>query len=417
MLREMLARKLNDRRSLAMVGLAALTGLIFLRSSVWPALWNATHGFPVYYTPARLILEGRWSARIYDDAWFGDEVAAQTNGRIREVYSPNPPGASLLLIPLAWLDMAGARVAWILLNLLFLAVSLWLIAAALSWSGEVVFRAGMIAFALSYAPLRENFRLGQAYVFLLFLFALAFWSLSRQRWVSTGIALGTAALAKLSGGVLWLMLASRGRWREIVAGALVGAGLLLTSVIITGWEGWKKFFSILPEHLAGNRWPAVLAFQTTPSFFQHLFVADAQWNPRPLWHQPWLAVVLSVGVSGVALAVTLWRSRRSDFDLAFAAAATLGVVLFPLAEEYHYTLLLLPLAVIASRIARKPFDARDVAGLVIAALLLSAPWPYTSQRLNDGWYALLAYPRLYGGWLVWVWLIRHMLPIHEYTSD
>lgn len=392
-----------------MVGLAALAGLNFWHGTFEPSLRNVTHGFPVYYVSARLIVEGRWGPHVYDDAWFNDEVMALTDGRVGEIFGANPPNASLLLLPLAGLDMAGARVAWLWLNLALLPAALGLIIAALGRTTSLVFSAGVLALAMVYAPLRENFRLGQAYVFLLLLLALAFWSLSRQRWALSGLALGTAAATKLSGLPLWLMLAVRGHWREIGFGALIGLGFVLTSIAVAGWWVWARYLSILPTFLAGTDYLSVLAFQTTPSFFQHLFVMDAHWNPHPVWHQPWLAIVLSVGVSGTALALTLWRGRRAEADLAFAAAATLGVVSLPLAEEYHYTLLLLPLAVMAFRLTRqKPFNARDAIWFVVAVLLLSVPWPYKSERLSDGWYALLAYPRLYGGWLVWGWLLKQM---------
>jgi hypothetical protein len=244
---------------------------------------------------------------------------------------------------------------------------------------------------------------------LLFLYALAFWSLARQRSALAGIALGTAAAAKLSGAPLWPVLAVRGRWRETLVGALVGLGFLLASVALGGWAGWEKYLSMLPDYLAGRSYPPVVAFQSTPSFFQRLFVGNAEWNLHPIWHQPWLALVLSVGAIGTALVLTLWRGRRAEIDLAFAAAATLGVVSLPLAEEYHYILLLLPLAVMASRLARqKPLNAHDATWFVVAAFLLSVSWPYKSERLSDGWYVLLAYPRLYGGWLVWGWLLKQM---------
>ncbi len=399
---------MKNRRAWAMLILAALAGLIFWRETFEPALRGVTHGFPVYYVSARLIHEGRWSPNVYDNDWFSAQALALTQGHIGEIFSPNPPSASLLMAPFAGLDIAGARAAWIGLNLLLLAASLALIVAALPQARGLSFRAGFVAFALAYAPMRENFRLGQAYVLLLFLFALAFWSLSRSRWAPAGIALGTAALAKLSGGVVWLMLASHARWQVIRAGALAGVAFFLASVALTGWGSWERFLSILPEYLVGNQWSTVTAFQTTPSFFRHLFVADVQLNPQPLWHQPWLAFALSVGIGVAVLALTLGYGRRADDELAFAAATTLSVILLPLAEEYHYTLLLLPLAVMASRMARKPLQARDVAWLVLAVLLLAAPLPYKSPQLNDGWYALLAYPRLYGGWLVWGWLFKRM---------
>ena len=50
----------------------------------------------------------------------------------------------------------------------------------------------------------------------------------------------------------------------------------------------------------------------------------------------------------------------------------------------------------------------DIAWLALAFFLLAAPLPYKDPTLADGWIALLAYPRLYGAWLLWAWLIRDL---------
>ncbi len=391
-----------------MVALAALAGLNFWRVTFEPSLRSVTHGFPVYYVSARLIVEGRWGPNVYDDAWFNAEVMALTDDRVGEVYGANPPIASLLLLPLAGLDMADARAAWLVLNLILLLLALIAILSTTDRVRSPDFVAGLLGFALIYPPLRENFRLAQAYVFLLFLYALAYWGFSRRRSATTGLALGTAAATKVSGGPLWLLPAARGRWRDVLASGLFAALFVIASLLLTGVEGWTGYFSVLPDHLLGKVLPPALAFQTTSSFFQHLFAADARWSLQPIWHQPWLAVVLTIGVSVAALGLTLWRSRRSDFDLAFAAAATLSVVLQPLAEEYHYTLLLLPLAVMASRVFREPIVRIDVAWLLLVVSLLAIAWPYKLDGLTGSWAVLMGYPRLYGGWLLWAWLYVRM---------
>jgi len=82
--------------------------------------------------------------------------------------------------------------------------------------------------------------------------------------------------------------------------------------------------------------------------------------------------------------------------------------LLPLAEEHHYTLLLIPIVVVAARISHTPLLRRDVLWLSAVILLLAVAWPYESPGLSTGWAALLAYPRLYGGWLLWAWLYVRM---------
>jgi hypothetical protein len=34
--------------------------------------------------------------------------------------------------------------------------------------------------------------------------------------------------------------------------------------------------------------------------------------------------------------------------------------------------------------------------------------PYRDPAFDDGWLALLAYPRVYGAWLLWAWLAREI---------
>ncbi len=400
----------------ALVGIAGLALLALLLTCFWPALRTLRHGFPTYYVSARLILEGRWTAQVYDDAWFSRQVMARTQNQLGEVFAPNPPSAALLMLPLAWLDLGPARVAWLWLSLAQVAAAIALLTLSLIPRQAAAWRAAFVAFACLYWPLRENLRLGQVYGLLLLLFALALWALRAtpgRAPARAGVMLGVAAAAKLSGGPLWLVLALRGPGRRALAAGGLAAGLVVAvALALTGWPSWQRWFQVAAQSAAGSSLATATAFQTVPSFFQHLSVQDAQWSPAPPWPWPWLARVATWTVSAFALLWTLARGRAADLDLAFAAGLTLGVVLLPFAEEYHYTLLLLPLAVAAGRLAaeRRPRSVAGVTVLAVAAVLLAAPWSYKSPELFAGWRALLAYPRLYGGFLLWAWLVGRMAP-------
>jgi hypothetical protein len=50
----------------------------------------------------------------------------------------------------------------------------------------------------------------------------------------------------------------------------------------------------------------------------------------------------------------------------------------------------------------------DFAWLTATLFLIGWPLPYTAPELARGWLALLAYPRLYGGWALWLWFMRRM---------
>ena len=86
-------------------------GIYFLIRTFLPALTTMTHSFPAYYAATRLVIEKRWSAQMYDDSWFEARVLEVTQGRVSDHFSLHPPTTSLLLVPIAWLDLTTARVA------------------------------------------------------------------------------------------------------------------------------------------------------------------------------------------------------------------------------------------------------------------------------------------------------------------
>lgn len=365
-----------------------------------------THSYPAYYTASRLFLENRWSASLYNDPWFEARVLELTQGHVSEHFSLHPPTTSLLLVPIAWLDIVTARVIWQIFNLLLLAAALWLILDALQ-TNDPVWRILFLAFALLYPPLAENIRVGQAYILILFLFALALWSELRAKHLVSGIGLGLAAGIKLSGAPIWLLLAVRGQWRTFLGATLVAALSALLGLVLLGWKGWLAFFQRVLENLQPVPLAAHVAFQATPDFLQRMFVPSANFNPAPWFNAPWLATALNFGIWGIALGLMLWFGRRAVWQLAFASAVTSSVILFPMAIEYHYTLLLIPLAVMGAQV----FVTRarsDILWFITVLVLLYLPIDWNAPRWSEPALMLFAYPRLYGGWLLWLWLLKQM---------
>jgi hypothetical protein len=315
---------------------------------------------------------------------------------------------------------------------------------------------------LSLSPaLEANFAVGQTYILLLLCFILVL-----RGWVTrnaglVGWFLGLAFLFKTSGLIFWLLLGVGRCWRAILW--LIGTlGLaILLSLPWIGFETWAAY----PQAVAAfsqREAVAVTAYQTTAGFFKHLFQLDLVWNPAPLIHVPGLAWLLTMAVSLLATAVTLWLGRPQRhqpdnneqlvmnneqlptlepdnneqlptlqpsnppprrlhsgqaFDsLTFATLMPLAIVLLPVAEEHHYVLLLIPLVVVGAEL----FKHRSKFELVLfaaALLLLLAPISFKSEAYRAGWWALLAYPRLYAAWLIWYLGLRRFLNMKIYRSD
>lgn len=397
----------DSRRALRFaVFVLVAASVLFLFRTFLPSLTTMTHSYPAYYTAARLVVEGRWNAQLYDDAWFEARVLEMTDGRVSEHFSLHPPTTSLLLVPIAWLDLPTARILWQFTNLALLAASVWLLLDALRIQ-EFLWRVLFCAFVLVYPSLLENFRVGQVYVLLLFLFALTLWSELRAKHFLAGVGLGIAAGLKLSGAPIWLVFAVRGQWRALAWATVVASTSALLGLVVLGADGWFAFFRRVLDYAQPVPLAAHVAFQATPSFLQRMFVASSNFNPTPLFDAAWLASPINLLVWILALGLMLWFARRARFEFAYACAVAGSVILFPMAIEYHYTLLLIPIAVMARELlaARTRLEIFWFAAILF---LLCVPMDWNVPYWNERALTLFAYPRLYGGWLLWLWLLRQM---------
>jgi hypothetical protein len=400
------------------VWLAAL--LTFIQRVFLPAAKTITYGFMGYYTASWLFAHGQWTPEAYGDARFNAQVETLSGGQVGDIISYNPPAVALILWPLAGLSPERARWIWTLTNGMLLALACGIMFQTTTVPGAK--RSGIAqtrpvngwlwlalsALALAYAPLAENFRFGQVYVFLLLLYVVGLWALVRERDTVAGVAFGLAGVLKLSGLPIWLLLLIR-RWPRLPWRLCAAAcALVVLSIPLVTPAMYFAFLSRIPAELGSTPWVTLTVYQTTNSFFAHFLRFDAHFNPSPLANLPLLADGLTLLIVSLSLTFTLWRSRFADLTLAFAAATVLSVILYPVAEQYHYTLLLLPLALLAADITTGGGSSRFILAWALAAALLALPLPYRDARLSTGWLSLLAYPRLYGGWLLWGLLVARM---------
>jgi len=211
-------------------------------------------------------------------------------------------------------------------------------------------------------------------------------------------------LFKASGVPLMILLLIRGRWRAI-AGALISfVGLVLFSIPLIDIATWYIYlFNAIPNFLA-DPVIAVTAYQTIPGFIRHLFTFDSHWNPSPLADWPTFAMLLSLLIALTLLGITGIRSKHTTLKWVFSMGLLLSVILVPAAEQHHY-ILLFPAFLFA---ARSPLIPR--VPLFIAAALIVLPLGYMTEALSSGWWALIAYPRLYGAIILFVLL-------HFYPKD
>ncbi len=376
--------------------------LYFIRLSI-DAAQRTSHGYVVLYTSARLVREGAEFSRLYDDGWFGQQTA-RYDDLYRDIYRPHSPITALILLPLSDLDYAKSRVLWIAFNVALFAAASFRMLRELRVRGTHLLL--MIALILLYNPLHVNLELGQSYILMFVLLVVAWVGYRRGDHRALGIALGLLLALKTAGVFLWVLLILQRRWSALAWGIGTAALCALISLPIVGIEAWQTYFREV-SYFNGQPFLTITAYQTPTSLFGHLFTYDAQWNPAPLVAAPLLASLLTWGsLLGLMGLTSVVAAQRRHHDLVFAAFVMVSVLIVPLALDYHYMLLLLPIMIL---VAQAGWTRWSKLVLALAVALIATAIAYRQPALAAGWWALLAYPKLYGALLLWglaVWQAR-----------
>jgi hypothetical protein len=375
---------------------------------VVPTVQHGSASFAGYYTASWLMARGQFTAQAYDNAWFDAQVAiAMQDPEAGEIISPNLPTVGFALFPLVPFhpDVAKAIFAvtsW-LASWVALAVVVGLTRPRMNERAEWGWLIGGMLLVWS-SPFIANLWMGQIYGFLFLGLVLVGVALIVRKDVGAGAVLGTLFMLKSAGSLLLILPALYRRFGLWVGFGGMAGVLGLASL---GWVDvatWERYLEAVG---ASSALPitTVTAYQTTLGMISHLFRYDEQWNPLPLANAPQIVSPLYLIVTVSALLLTCWILYRSCAPILYGTGLLLllSIVSVPFAEEHHFIMALLPLLVISQSVRERQGRQRSIGvgllGLVGIALLL--PLPYEHPRLNVGWWAIFAYPRLYGTWLLW----------------
>ncbi|HLZ07228.1 MAG TPA: glycosyltransferase family 87 protein, partial [Chloroflexota bacterium] len=335
---------------IAAIAIAAVAVVAFGVQVALPASSRLTNGFSAYYTAARLVVQGADPARFYDDAWFSSQTIRLGFGAAQDIYNVNPPATALLLLPLAGFDPVTAKEFWTALNLVFLGVALMILARLGGWSPVICSAAVILVTA--FQPVQEEIKLGQAYALLLVLEALLARAYLNRRNGFVGGVLAVLLGFKAAGLTLPALLIAQRQWRALVATAITLLAIVGLTIPILGWLAWSTYTRLLFD-FGGHPEIAVTAYQSVPSVLFHLFRYDPVWNTAPLVDLPLAAAILVILVEIALVAITFAITARpalrsrSDCSVSFAAWAILSIIGSPASADYHYTLLLVPIALLA----------------------------------------------------------------------
>lgn len=327
--------------------LALLMFIVFLATSFRKGWTRNETDFPNYYTAAVLVRRGAPLRDYYDWIWFQRQM---DHAGIRDRlggYLPQTPLTMLPIVPFASFSVQTAKQIWLALTLVLLGATLWILSKATQIRVEYI----TVLMFFGYGSLQSNFRLGQYYVFLLFLLTLAFYCLDLGKSTASGFFCGVAFGLKLYGGPFLLYFLVKRNWKA-VAGMLAASVLaVLAAIALFGWRDVHFYATqILPRSLAGEVIdPYDAGNSTLTTLLRHSFVMESDLNPHPLLNAPAVFFFSRIFTALLILGYTLFGLRSEGKDFCRRGFAWFMIALLLLssnAVSYTYILLLLPVTLL-----------------------------------------------------------------------
>ena len=367
----------------------------YLFGHTLPSAWRSLNtDFPNYYLAARLTREGVNPSRAYEWIWLQREKDHRNIDQRVIGLVPITPFSTLAIWPLTGLPPLAAKHAWLLFNLALLFPVAWLMSVV---SGLSLMETGCLL-GLSF-PLHRNLLYGQYYVVLLGILTAAFWAMQRQRNRMAGSLVALGVAVKIFPVILALHFVRRKNWEALLAGLFTGILCLLASIAIFGWSLHRTYLvQILPWTLRGEVLdPYNLGSSSLSTLLHHLFILEPQWNAHPALDAPWLFAILHPAFQlALLLPAFLWidpgKSSPARVSLEWSALLLATLTLTPLPASYHFTVLVLPVAILCGSLLKERSWALLV---VVITLYLAAGYPGWNTGPADGWQAILHVKRLY----------------------
>jgi hypothetical protein len=386
-----------------------LAGLVayILHKGVVPAMSEIDADFPGYFISAKIVVDGLETQKLYDDDWFREQIrrygleSAKNPGK----FAPFPPPTALLLVPLTRLEPLTALRIVTAVSVLSLICSIFLLARTLAWNP---LDSALFILSSGFAII-NGVRFGQPYILISMFCILGYYLYLARRPSLAGLCLGLFVPIKYFPVIMLVYFAFRKEWKVVLGGMVAIAGVGLVSLAVLGWKVHEIFLlSVFGNHLTGrlslhdHSVPFTAAYQSFDTLFARLFVFDAVQNPQPLLAAPLLRTVALVIVKGsilIAAVATLIKLARLGASRAVGPSiGLLGIVLFliaPATATYTCALLWLPIALLVSYFLAN--GTRTPAYLILGAYALMGfiPYQYAHPFEGHGGLSLLAYPRLF----------------------
>ncbi|PRQ09116.1 glycosyltransferase family 87 protein [Enhygromyxa salina] len=341
------------------------------------------HACMTAYVQAAKLADARVD-NLYDADWWPSVGHTPTGEAQAEAYAPfdldayaYPPQFLLAprLVTALSDDFSVQRALWFGAGGVWLAFGLWFVAG---WIGETDARAGIRALLLGpliwgAPPIMVTLQVGNVHMAVVVAAVVGMIAFERERPALGGALLAFAILAKISPGLLGIVLLAQRRWREALWTAGFGLGWTLLALLVFGlapfeaFVGYElprlssgealEFFTVSPEEIASNLAPFGLPFK-----LEVLGLAiDDVWASAAM-----IGTVFTLGAVGLSVGAGLRGGDRRVHVGLWLAVLTLGGLRSPFAPPYVGFAALWLLSLWAAEVR----GARGVVAIVVGFVLL-----------------------------------------------
>jgi hypothetical protein len=353
--------------------LAALLAMFAVRGFV-PAWRTLNTDFPNYYVAASIHRQGIPLDRAFEWRWFQREKDHLQVDQPLVGFAPHPPMCALPMLALTNLPPLQAKRVWLIVNLGFLALAIWILhrITQLSW------RRLLVLTFLCILPLRQNFAYGQYYVLIFLLLCLAYYAAQRGHRFTSGAMLAAAASLKIFPVFFLILFCRKRNWRAALGLVTTGALLTAVTVIVFGWSvHWIYLREVLPRALHGDLLgPYALEWNSFTALCHRFFLPEPETNSNPWFNSPAAYAFIQAIIATTLLFSFLFCTGEEETPQTraweWATFLPLLVLLSSMPAIYHYCLLILT-AVVAIDLFLKAGQWRTAA--VIAVLFAIACFP------------------------------------------
>lgn len=357
-------------KSLAVVYLLGVLVMYF--SVCWNARRLVAAGLPdfaIYYCAGTVVRQGM-GHQLYDAA-VRFPVEQQFAVKVPQFRGPlpwtHPPFEALFFAPFSCFPYLTAYLLWNTLNLVLVGFVLWMMSPCLPHlraRGPALW-----LLAIAFFPIFFNLLEGQDGILLLFLYALAYAFLRKNRDAVAGafLAMGLFKFHLILPFLLLLLLQKR--WKVLYGFVPVSLAAVITSIAIAGTRAlwaYPRYVFYWENVLAGS--DRVPAGMPNLRGLMYIFLPDWKYGPAVVF-------VLSLAL----LSFVAWRLRltssRDSFDLNFSLALAATMLVSYHVVSYDLSVLLIPVFLLANHLLGEGSLHRRSALLVVAGigLLFFAP--------------------------------------------